>query len=273
MMLLVPPHSQEWLSLLVPSVPQKSCMMLLVPSCRLEWLTWLVSTIPKQLCFLLVPFRRLEWLALHTTTTMKKLCMLLHVPSRRLEWLLRLAPTIPTEWRMMMLVPLCRLVWLLLLVKPCPKKPCMLMRVPSRRLEWPTRIVVTIPTTPCMTGQLLTCRSFAARTFCNYVAAVRILRAVSMICCNVLLSASMMIVDSRRSEWRLRPPPAFCSNVPPAPLASSRLSPLALPPIPAFPAFQRTHEYTSALRVSGPALPAARELLVRLSTTTAHVWK
>mmetsp|Transcript_61916 Transcript_61916/g.141793 ORF Transcript_61916/g.141793 Transcript_61916/m.141793 type:complete len:607 (-) Transcript_61916:76-1896(-) len=68
-------------------------------------------------------------------------------------------------------------------------------------------------------------------------------------------------------------PARFCSNVPPAPLASSRLSPLSLPPIPAFPAFQSTHEYTSALRVSGPALPAARELPVRLSTTTAHVWK
>mmetsp|Transcript_61916 Transcript_61916/g.141794 ORF Transcript_61916/g.141794 Transcript_61916/m.141794 type:complete len:264 (-) Transcript_61916:105-896(-) len=255
MMLLVPPHSQEWLSLLVPSVPQKSCMMLLVPSCRLEWLTWLVSTIPKQLCFLLVPFRRLEWLALHTTTTTKKLCMLLHVPSRRLEWLLRLAPTIPTEWRMMMLVPLCRLVWLLLLVKPFPKKLCMLMRVPSRRLEWPTRIVVTIPTTPCMTGQLLACRSFAARTFCNYVAAVRILRAVSMFCCNVLLSASMVIVDSRRSEWRLRPPPAFVAMcpLPRSPLPACR--PCLCLPSPRFLHFRartNTHPLSACLAPRSP---------------------
>ncbi|CAK0852400.1 unnamed protein product [Prorocentrum cordatum] len=270
MMLLVPPHSQEWLSLLVPSVPQKSCMMWLVPSCRLEWLTWLVSTIPKQLCFLLVPFRRLEWLALHTTTTTKKLCMLLHVPSRRLEWLLRLAPTIPTEWRMMMLVPLCRLVWLLLLVKPCPKKLCMLMRVPlgvadaDRRdhpddalHDWPAPGMPFLRRSDLL--QLRGCSTNRAR------------------CVDDLLQRAAERQHDDRGFSPLgvasEAPARFCSNVPPAPLASSRLSPLSLPPIPAFPAFQRTHEYTSALRVSGPALPAARESLVRLSTTTAHVWK
>ncbi|CAK0848243.1 unnamed protein product [Prorocentrum cordatum] len=47
-------------------------------------------------------------------------------------------------------------------------------------LTMPLLLPLSFPMVPSMTGQLLACRSFAARTFCNYMSAVRLSRAVSM---------------------------------------------------------------------------------------------